>query len=70
MAVNRKEVKKSRLLRLLVKAGKDRRQMVRQLCRLPEFMNNLGSVMEDVHWSASPQGTDYWLALYMATGEC
>ena len=74
MAVNRQVVKKSRILRRLVKHGIDKRQMVRQLCRLggvgyAEPILKAERVHGCVVWSETPQGHNYWHAIAKRIGE-
>ncbi len=71
MAINRRKVLKSRILRALVKGGMDKRQMVRQLCRLYAGSAGLNSpsIGGCVIWSDTPQGQEYWYGIAKRIGE-
>lgn len=74
MAVNRQVVKKSRILRRLVKHGMDKRQMVRQLCRLggagyDKPILKAEGIGGCVIWSETPQGHNYWYGIAKRIGE-
>lgn len=68
MAVSRKEVQKSRILRALVAGGMDRRQMVRQLCKVG-VLHPTSRVVGAFVWQATPQGHRYWAAIERASGQ-
>lgn len=65
--MNRIKVKRSKLLRSLVRGGADRRQMVRQLSRVAH-LNNADELMCAFAWQDTPQGAAYWLRVKMAYG--
>lgn len=63
--MNRIKVKRSKLLRSLVRGGADRRQMVRQLSReSARIPGGYSLVVDDPQsaflWSDTPQGLDFW----------
>lgn len=65
MAISRKEVLKSRTLRVLVAGGMDKRQMVRQLCRLDSESADLSArgIGRCVVWAETQQGHEYWYSV-------
>ncbi len=68
MAVSRKAVLKSRILRALVAGGMDKRQMVRQLCRV-DRCNHTHELVGAFVWQAQPQGHTYWAGIERAIGQ-
>lgn len=63
MAMNRQAVKKTRILRVLVKLGVDRRKLVRQLSKVRYVSPNCMDLGGCFPFSNTPQGHGYWMAM-------
>ena len=71
--MNRIKVKRSKLLRSLVRGGADRRQMVRQLTKAGRVARamldvNVSYLDGAMDWSNSPQGHRYWVRVGALVG--